>query len=104
MNIRLFPQVRDASVAVERTGDVLRIGPEVWDFSPLPSGATLPARAIESDYIIGDVERNTDGVLHVHVIFPIGPHAGEVARFPQPIVNPPDGPVHLPDPGFEELE
>lgn len=99
MKIALSPQVRDGALTLSRSGDTLIINGEPFDFSGIPEGATLPAGAVESDWIAGPVER-IDGKLHVSVLFPIAPNASEAQRFPAPIIDPPNGPILLP-PGPE---
>lgn len=42
MHITLTPMRRDASLQLERAGDLLVINGEAFDFSALPDGATLP--------------------------------------------------------------
>jgi hypothetical protein len=95
MIIHLSPQRSDAPLSVSRDGDVLTIGAEAFDFGPLPDGATLPREAVNCPWLASDVQR-IDGELHLTLILPHGPNAPEAARFPASIVDPPDGPVFLP--------
>lgn len=95
MTIKLSPQRRDNQLTVTKQGDKLTINGAEYDFSDLPDGATLPAEAIDCEYIRGDVER-IDGELHVTLLLPHGAHAPEETRFPQAIVDPADGPLPLP--------
>lgn len=95
MRISLSPQRRDDTMTLSKAGDVLTINGEVFDFSSIPDGATLPAEAIACDFIAGPVER-IDGDLHVSLILPHGPEPDEAVAFPADIVNPADGPVALP--------
>lgn len=95
MKLMFSPQRRDAGLSLERTGDVLIINGEEFDFSGLPDGATLPLGAIASEWITGDVTRE-DGVLIVPIVLPHGKNAPEETRFPAPITLSEDGPVSLP--------
>ena len=95
MHILLSPQVRGDTLNVIRHGDSLTVNGKVFDFSPLPDGATLPAEAIDCEYIVGSVER-VDGQLRLTLLLPITANASEAARFPEPIIDPADGPLELP--------
>jgi len=95
MHIILSPQVRGDTLNVVRHGDTLTINGQVFDFSLLPDGATLPAEAIDCEYIAGPVER-VDGQLRLTLLLPITSNASEAARFPEPIIDPADGPLELP--------
>ncbi len=97
MRIRLSPQRREGSLVVSKTGDVLTIDGEAFDFSVIPDGATLPRDAIDCEWIAGDVERN-GGDLIVPLILPHGPDPSEAVAFPADLNDPPDGPL-LPIPG-----
>lgn len=100
MIINLSPSRSDSRISVSVNGDTISINEEPFDFSPLQDGDTLPQKAIDSPWFAGDVKR-VDGVLHVTLMFPHGPYAGEAARFPVPITVIQDGPVQLPDSGHE---
>ena len=95
MRISFVPQRRDDALIVVKSGDVLTINGDVVDLSVVPDGADLPSEAIDNDWIVGTVRR-VDGVLHVSLILPHGPDAGEDVRFPNDIVDPPDGVIALP--------
>lgn len=95
MRIVWHPQRRDDTLAVVKSGDVLTINGEAFDFSTLPDGATLPREAIACDLIAGPVER-VDGVLIVPLILPHGPKPSPAVAFPAHLDDVPDGPVELP--------
>ena len=95
MKITLSPQRRDDTLTVIKQGDTLTINGTSYDFTDLPDGGTLPAEAVDSEFVIGNVER-IDGVLHLTLLMPHGADASEAARFPQPIINPADGELELP--------
>jgi len=95
VNIQLIPTRSDTSQPILLvTGDVLTINGEAFDFSQVSNGDTLPADAVGSDFVIGDVTR-TAGVLTVPVLLPHGPRAPQETRFPTDI-NAGDGLVRLP--------
>ena len=95
MKIYLSPQRRDDTLTITKQGDILTINGTEYDFSQLPDGGTLPADAVDSEYVIGSVDR-VDGEIELTLLFPHGPNASEAARFPQPIIDPSDGEVELP--------
>ena len=95
MQIAFSPVRRNETLTLHRAGDVLTINGEAFDFGPLPDGATLPREAIDSDWFAGPVER-IDGLLHLTLVLPHGPHAPEATRYPAPVVLTGDGPVALP--------
>ncbi|MCX5592013.1 hypothetical protein [Alcaligenes endophyticus] len=95
MKIHFESQRRDDSLDLSRQGDKLIINGQTFDFSVIPDGATLPASAVDCEFIAGDIER-IDGVLHITLLLPHGPDASQAACFPQTIINPADGPVELP--------
>ena len=95
MHIKLSPTRRDETLTASRDGDTLTLNGDEFDFSPLGEGETLPADAIDSPWIAGDVTR-TDGALHITLRLPHGANAPEETRFPEPIIDPSDGEVALP--------
>jgi hypothetical protein len=96
MKITLSPQFNEnGPLTLSKQGDILTIAGIAYDFTQLPDGGTLPKEAIDSQSIASDVER-IDGELHLTLLFPHGPNAPEESRFPQPILNPPDGELELP--------
>ena len=95
MKITLSPTRTDTPLIVSRAGDTLTLNGEEFDFGPLGEGETLPADAIDSEWIAGDVTR-TDGALHITLRLPHGANAPEETRFPETIIDPPDGEIALP--------
>ncbi len=95
MRIRLSPQRRDDALVVSKTGDVLIINGEVFDFSVIPDGAMLPADAISTEYVTGGIER-VSGDLHLTLMLPHGENPPQHVAFPEPIINPPDGLLEFP--------
>ena len=103
MHLTLSPARLDAPLVASRAGDTLTLNGEAFDFSPLEQGETLPADAIDSPWIAGDVTR-TDGALHITLRLPHGANAPEETRFPEPIIDPPDGEIALPPHNNPEVE
>jgi hypothetical protein len=95
MKLTLSPTRRDERLSLIRTGDTLILNGEAFDFSELPDGATLPAKAIDSDWFYGPVERVGD-VLHVALILPHGANAPQETLFPPALTLTNNGPVALP--------
>lgn len=93
--INLSPQVRDGTLTVSKSGDALIVNGETFDFTQLTEGSTLPAEAIECEYIVGPVSRK-NGNIELTLLLPITANASEAARFPQPITVTTDGEVILP--------
>jgi hypothetical protein len=92
MDIKLNPQRRDDTLTVSKLGDILTINGITYDFTPLEDGATLPAEAIDCEFIVGPVER-IDGKLKLSMVLPHGANPTEEQRFPADIVDPVDGEV-----------
>lgn len=95
MIINLSPVRMDELLTVEKVGETLRLNGELFDFSALDDGSTLPAEAISSKWVCSPVER-VDGNLIVTLLMPHGAEAGERSRFPVALVNPADGRLLLP--------
>lgn len=83
------------TLQIKKRGDVLTVNGERFDFRPLADGATLPASAIDCDYIEESVLR-VDGDLIITFRLPVAPDASHAACFPRDIINPPDGNVSIP--------
>ncbi|WP_313522503.1 hypothetical protein [Shinella sp.] len=96
MDIHLSPMRRDDVLVVSKAGDVLTINDEVFDFTGLPDGATIPAGEVPCDWVEGAVHR-VDGVVRVTLILPCGIDAPTARRFPDPILDAPDGAILFPE-------
>lgn len=94
MIITLAPQRLDVTLTVLVAGDALTINGEVFDFTPLPEGATLPADAVDSIYIVGPVER-ISGEITLTLLLPYAATPNHVET-PAPIHVTGDGPITLP--------
>jgi hypothetical protein len=95
MKIRLSPIRRGGAIVLSKSGDVLTINGEDFDFSTLPDGATIPAREVPCEWIAGTVDR-LDGEICLTIQIPLGPNPSYANAFPAPIIDPPDGPIALP--------
>ena len=95
MNITFSPARSDAPLSISKQGDALTINDVTYDFSVIPDGATLPASAVDCEYITGNVER-INGALHIALLLPHGPNPSQAVAFPEPLINPADGPLELP--------
>jgi len=96
MIINFSPQRRDDDLAIIKTDDILNIDGTDYDFSDIPEGGTLPADAVDCEFIIGDVER-VNGELQLTIILPHTSNASEEQRFPEPLTVNTDGQVVLPE-------
>lgn len=103
MLIKFSPFSSDERLIVDREGDVLYVNGEVFDFTPLEEGSTLPAEAIDSKWFFGEVIRD-NGLLTITLRLPFGPNAPESTRFPEDILVSEDGPVQIPVYEVEKTE
>jgi hypothetical protein len=95
MHITMSPVRLDDNLTAFLAGDVLNINGEDFDFGLLPEGATLPAEAIGSLWIVGPVTR-VNGELRLTLRLPHGPNPSPAVAFPEPIHMTADGPIPLP--------
>lgn len=96
MHISFSPQRRDDTLTVSRQGDGLTINGDAFDFSSLPDGATIEAENSPSPWISGPIER-IDGKLYLTLLLPHGPNPSASVAFPEPLIDPEDGPLELPE-------
>lgn len=105
--ITLSPVRMDAILTASASGDALTLNDVVFDFSPLPNGATLPREAVACDWLASDVTR-IDGVIHLTLLLPHGPipqdapPEAQAVTHPEPITVTTDGPIPLPSYSPEE--
>lgn len=95
MKITLSPRLDHSGLSISKHGDVLTINGSEYDFSVIPDGATLPASAVDCPFLTGGIER-IDGDLHLTLRLPHGGNPSPAVAFPQPIIDPPDGVLELP--------
>jgi len=95
MRISFYPQRRDDTLTVSKSGDILTINGEGFDFSGVLDGATIPSGEVPCEWIVGPVER-IGGELRLTLILPHGASPSAAVAFPAPLINPPDGPLAIP--------
>ena len=81
MKIYLSPVRADEKLKASVKEDSITINGSVLDFSPLQEGETLPAAAIFSDWVVGDVHRIA-GEITLTLRLPHGANAPQETRFP----------------------
>ncbi len=97
MIIKLIPQRRDDTLKVIKSGNALTVNGEVFDFSPMTDGSTLPRAAISSQWFAGDVEMQ-NGELTLTLLLPLPANYSPEQAFPVDLTNVPDGQVIFPAP------
>lgn len=97
MRIILSPQRRDDTLEVIKYGQVLTVNGQVFDFSRMAEGDTLPNSAINSGWFAGDVEKE-NGELTLTLLLPNPWNYSPEQAFPVPLENVPDGLVIFPGP------
>lgn len=102
MNISFSPMRREGALNLLKSGDILTINGEVFDFSEILDGATLPQEAVDCIWLASDVAR-IDGVIHLVLILPHGTEAPQETLFPQPVIAM-DGPIAVPAPSLQDPE
>lgn len=105
MIVSFYPVCRPDALAVSKSGDVLTINGEAYDFSSLPDGATVPEGSIPCPWIKGPIER-IGGEIHLMLILPHDWNPSPAVAFPAPLTVTVDGPVAVPHdlpPVIEEL-
>ncbi len=95
MKIHLSPVRSEQEIVATKSGDSLIINGELFDFSPMGDGDTLPAEAINSPWFPADVEKQ-DGELILTLLFPIPRNFSPEQAFPLPMENVPDGEIAFP--------
>ena len=95
MILTLSPVLSDEQTTINVQDDALTVNGQTFDFGPLAEGAALPAAAINSSLICGDVTR-INGKINVTVRFAHVQDASEADRFPRPLTITKNGPVELP--------
>jgi hypothetical protein len=97
MKIMLSPQRREDFLTLHKSGAVITVNGETFDFSRLSDGDTLPQSAIQSEWFVGDVTRE-EGQIALNLLLPIPAHYSQAQAFPADLLNVPDGDVALPQP------
>lgn len=97
MIINLSPQNRPNSAVYVKVGDAISVNGEVFDFSMVGEGDTLPNEAIHSDWFAGAVER-INGELVLTLTSPLPTNYSPEQAYPTPVIMHEDGEVPLPQP------
>ncbi|WP_213941181.1 hypothetical protein [Pseudomonas sp. dw_612] len=97
MDILLSPYRGDESFVVEKLGNTLTINGELFDFSRMVEGDTLPQQAITSQWFAEPLNF-VGGKLVVTLRFPNPVNFSQEQAFPVPMLDVPDGPVVFPGP------
>lgn len=97
MIIKLSPTRSDEALSVVKAGNSLIINGEVFDFSPIGVGDTLPRSAIQSEWFSGDIDK-ANGELTLTLLLPNPWNYSPEQAFPVDLINVPDGPVVFPQP------
>ena len=95
MNIVLVPTRTDDTIEVFKSGDILTLNGEDFDFSQIGEGDSLPSSAIDSPWFIGEQVR-VGGDLVLTMFLPNPWNYSQEQAFPVPLVGVPDGKVILP--------
>lgn len=97
MLIYLSPQRRDDTLEVVKSGNVLTVNGEDFDFTPMGEGDTLPSSAISSQWFLDNVDR-INGELVLTLMLPLPANYSPEQAFPLPLLNVPDGLIAFPLP------
>lgn len=101
MNITLSPYGGEETLELVKDGNRLTINGELFDFTRMAEGDTLPGAAITCAFINRDVDY-IGGHLTLVVRFPNPWNYSPEQAFPEPLLDIPDGPIALPQPLSEE--
>lgn len=69
MKITFVPQLSDAVLELNKSGDILTINGDELDFSDLPEGGEYPVGSINNPHVLGGVSRN-NGHVELSIILP----------------------------------
>lgn len=97
MNIILSPVRMDDTLEIFKEGNKLTLSGEVFDFTPMQEGSTLPSSAIDSRWFDQTVDM-VDGEITLTIFLPNPVNYSPEQAFPAPLLSVPDGLVELPKP------
>jgi len=100
MQINLYgKRMDDVDLVVVKDGDSLAINGELFDFTPLSEGDTLPFGSVASEWFpdTATVER-LNGHLVISLNLPNPWNYSPEQAFPDPLLNVPDGRIEFPQP------
>ena len=96
MKLTLTPIRRDEDLTAIVSGDTITLNGEMFDFSFMSEGDTLPRDAVSCGWLASDVTRE-GGEIAMTLLLPHGGNAPDETRFPNPAARTVgDGPVSLP--------
>jgi hypothetical protein len=98
MIIKLSPLRTDEILEVVKSGDMLKVNGEDFDFSQVGEGDTLPANAISSEWFDRGAVDRINGELVLTLTLPNPWNFSPEQAFPVPLIDVPDGPVVFPAP------
>ncbi|MGK4476339.1 hypothetical protein [Aeromonas molluscorum] len=81
MKLKFIPIRKDDHLRAFVNGDVLILNGVSLDFSPLTDGGTLPAFAVNSEWIASGITR-INGEVHLSIFIPHGANAPQETRYP----------------------
>lgn len=97
MIIKLSPIRSDEELSVVKQGATLILNGEIFDFTNIGDGDTLPLEAIASSWFADDVNKTGDNI-ELTLRLPLPANFSPEQAFPVPLVNVIDGVVQLPQP------
>jgi hypothetical protein len=97
MRIKLSPQRRDDTLSVVKSGKILMVNGEDFDFTRMVDGDTLPQTAMSGVWFAGDVDQAA-GELALTLLLPLPINYSQEQAFPVDLIDVPDGPVMFPQP------
>ncbi|TPM39390.1 hypothetical protein FJ951_27170 [Mesorhizobium sp. B2-2-3] len=101
MRISFAPQRRDDALALAKSGDVLTVNGEQFNFNGLSDGDAIKVEDIPCEFIVGNVTKIA-GEVHVTIVLPHGPSPEVWQTCPGDIENVPDGTVDVPSNTWSE--
>ena len=103
MFIKLSPQRRDDVLEVTKAGPLLTVNGELLDVSPMGDGDTLPAKAISSEWFVGEVRKLGEDIT-VNLLLPLPATYTQAQAFPSDLIDVPDGTVSFAQPFTDQQD
>lgn len=105
MNIILSPHrpLTDVEIVAVKDGDAISINYELFDFSNVGEGDTLPGSSAHGGWFLGDISR-LNGELTLTLLMPIPINYSQAQAFPAPLLGVKDGVIQFPAPNMEAGE
>ena len=83
MKINFNPQRDDTDLVVSVDGSVISVNGDIFDFSAIPDGASLPSSAVNGGYFSGDISRS-NGEIELTIVLPHKANAPTAITYPEP--------------------